>query len=125
MRVLMIQSNLVLANRWIKHLKKCLVNVQWQIASNPMQAKHYLGQGGFDLVLADLGAMLASSMVLQCLKDYQTSLVIVFSSIDRLEITQAIVNGSGYIRVVPCPVSVFELGNTTHELLQTCASPGG
>jgi len=121
-RILLVESNSVLAGQFVNTLGKYLVGVEIDHARNPMILVDYIRNNSYDLILADVDSMVGSKLVMRELNNAE-SIVIVWTFANRTEALRRLVGTK--IRVIPKMVSTEEIEEVADILRSTVCSAAG
>lgn len=122
MRILLVESNSVLAGHLVTTLSKHLFDTEIDHARNPMILMNYLRNNSYDLVLADVDSMVGSKLVMRELSNTH-SIVIIWTFANRVEALRHLVGSK--MRVIPKMVSTEEIEEVADILRSTVCPVAG
>jgi len=121
-RILLVESNSVLAGHLVTALSKHLFDTEIDHARNPMILMNYLKYNAYDLVLADVDSMVGGKLVMRELSN-TPSIVIIWTFANRVEALRQLVGSK--MRVIPKMVSTEEIEEVADILRSTVCPVAG
>jgi len=121
-RILLVESNSVLAGHLVTTLSKHLIDTEIDHARNPMILMDYLKHNAYDLVLADVDSMVGSKLVMRELRNTH-SIVVIWTFANRVEALRKLAGTK--MRVIPKMVSTEEIEEIADILRSTVCSAAG